>query len=233
MKNERVLFRQLFDKETSTYTYILADHKTKEALIIDSVKENLNRDLRILKELGLSLKYTLETHIHADHVTASYDLREKTGAKIVLSNDASVECHDIALGDSEKLFLGEVEVIGLKTPGHTKGCMSFLVEGMIFTGDSLLYRGTGRTDFQGGSSQEMFNSIFNKIYTLADSTFIFPGHDYNGHTVSTVGEEKKFNSRISSGVSLEAFKETMGNLNLPKPKRMEIAVPANIRCGQS
>ena len=166
MKTQKLIFKQLFDKESSTYTYLLADPQTKEAVLIDPVKENINRDLKLLKELDLKLKYIMDTHVHADHITASNELRDKTDAQTVLNVDANVTCNNIGLNDYEKLFLGEFEITGIKTPGHTDGCMSYLVEDKIFTGDSLLIRGTGRTDFQQGNSKEMFNSIQKKILEL-------------------------------------------------------------------
>ena len=233
MKTQKLIFRQLFDKESSTYTYLLADPQTKEAALIDPVKENINRDLRLLKELDLELKYIMDTHVHADHITASNELRDKTGAQTVLNSDANVTCNNISLNDYEKLFLGKFEIIGMKTPGHTGGCMSYLVENKILTGDSLLIRGTGRTDFQQGDSSEMFNSIQKKIFDLPDETMVYPGHDYNGHTVSTVGEEKKYNPRIKLGVTEKEYVQTMKNLKLAEPKHIHTAVPANLNCGKT
>ncbi|MBT7611368.1 MAG: MBL fold metallo-hydrolase [Bacteriovoracaceae bacterium] len=233
MKTQKLIFKQLFDKESSTYTYLLADPQTKEAVLIDPVKENINRDLKLLKELDLKLKYIMDTHVHADHITASNELRDKTDAQTVLNVDANVTCNNIGLNDYEKLFLGEFEITGIKTPGHTDGCMSYLVEDKIFTGDSLLIRGTGRTDFQQGNSKEMFNSIQKKIFNLPDETMVYPGHDYNGHTVSTVGEEKNYNPRIKSGITEEEYVQTMKDLKLAEPKHIHTAVPANLNCGKT
>ncbi len=233
MKRQKLILKQLFDKESSTYTYLIADSQTREAALIDPVKENINRDLNLLKELDLKLKYSIDTHVHADHITASNELRDKTNAQTVLNADANVTCNNIGLNDYEKLFLGELEITGIKTPGHTDGCMSYLVEDKIFTGDSLLIRGTGRTDFQQGNSKEMFNSIQTKIFSLPDETMVYPGHDYNGHTVSTVGEEKKHNPRIKLGVTEDEYVKTMKDLKLAEPKHLHTAVPANLNCGKT
>ena len=160
-------------------------------------------------------------------------LRERTGAKTVVSTDANVTCSDIAINEGDKLFLGKLEILGIKTPGHTDGCMSYHTENMIFTGDSLLIRGTGRTDFQQGDSKEMFNSIQNKLFKLPNETIIYPGHDYNGHTASTIGEEKKHNPRIKIGTALGEYVQTMKDLKLDDPKHIHTAVPANLKCGKT
>lgn len=221
-----LIFRQLFDKETSTYTYIIADPKTTEALIIDPVRNLIDRDLRIIQELGLSLRYIFDTHIHADHITGSGMLREKTGAKIVMSQASGLHSNIVAQ-DGDTIFLGDIPCVVITTPGHTSGCASLLVRDMIFTGDALLIRKTGRTDFQGGSASQLYDSIMTKIYTLPDATKIFPGHDYSGQTMSSVGEEKIHNVRISETTSREVFIKTMEGVRLEHPKYIEVALPAN------
>ena len=227
-----MIFRQLFEKETSTYTYLLADEKTKEAIIIDSVIETADRDLKLIKELELDLKYILETHIHADHITGASKLREATNAKTVVSHNAAVECADIFVKDNEDLLIGDQVIKVFATPGHTNTCLSFYADGKIFTGDALLIRGSGRTDFQNGSPESLFKSIHQKIFTLTDDTLVYPGHDYQGRTVSTIAEEKKFNPRLNLKVSEKQFVEIMNNLNLPNPKKIEEAVPGNLACGK-
>ncbi len=227
-----MLFRQLIDKETSTYTYIIADEDSKEAIIIDPVKENLERDLNLIKELGLSLKYSLETHIHADHITSSDSLRKQTSCETAANEKANIECANIKLHDGDKLTFGKYSIKAISTPGHTNTCMSFIIENMVFTGDALLIRGNGRTDFQNGSAGDLYESITKKLFKLPENTIIYPGHDYKGLTSSTIGEEIKFNLRIGQGRSKEEFIEIMSNLNLTQPKKIQEAVPANLQCGK-
>jgi sulfur dioxygenase len=228
-----MIFRQLFDYETYTYTYLLADEDTREAILIDPVKEQLERDLKLIKELKFDLKYSLETHVHADHITSANDIRESTGAKTVVSFKANVECADIRIQDSETLDFGRYSLKAFYTPGHTDTCMSYLVNNMIFTGDAILNRGTGRTDFQSGSSEALYKSIKEKIFSLPDDTIIYPGHDYKGLPFTTVGEEKEFNPRINLKVTEAEFVETMSKLKLANPKKIHEAVPANLLCGIS
>jgi sulfur dioxygenase len=218
-------------KKTFTYTYLLGDSETREAVIIDPVLERTDRDLKLIEELGLKLKYILDTHVHADHITGSSDLKKATGAKIVLGENTCVDCADILLKDGNALTFGSHTLKGLSTPGHTEGCMSFYTEGMVFTGDALFIRGTGRTDFQGGSSETLFESITEKLFTLPDDTIIYPGHDYRGVTLSYIGEEKQFNPRVGAGISKGDFVAIMESLNLPNPKKIHEAVPANQVCG--
>lgn len=232
MKKQKLIFKQLFEKETSTYTYLIGDPETKEGIIIDPTIENIERDLLVIEELGLKLKYIFDTHVHADHITGAGELRIKTGAQIVLNEDNKILCNNINLKDGEELFFGKIKITGIKTPGHTEGCMSFHIEDMIFTGDSLLYRGTGRTDFQQGNSRKLFNSIREKIFSLPDETLIYPGHDYNGHMVSSIGEEKTFNPRVNLKKTEKEFVEIMKGLNLAPPKNIDKAVPANLSCGE-
>ena len=231
MKSDTIFF-QLFEAESSTYTYIIADKKSKEAAIIDPVISTVDRDLKLIDELGLRLMYVLDTHVHADHITAASEIRKRTQAKTAVSQDAGVTCVDIPLEDNQELTLGDKKITVLATPGHTNTCMSFYFEGMVFTGDALLIRGTGRTDFQQGSAEKLYESIHEKIFTLPDETKVYPGHDYRGQTVSTVELEKKFNPRLGHGRSKEDFKKIMSELKLDNPKKIHEAVPANLACGQ-
>ena len=226
-----MIFRQLFDYETWTYTYLLADSKTGDAALIDSVKERVERDIALIKDLGLSLKYALETHIHADHVTGAGMLRERTGCKIAVSSAAKASCADIQVTEGLEFPLGRFTIRAIATPGHTNTCTSYLCEGRVFTGDVLLIRDAGRTDFQEGSNERMYDSITWKLFTLPDSTLIFPGHDYKGFTSSTVAEERAYNSKVGGGASFEQFKERMAAMKLGQPKKIHIAVPANLKCG--
>lgn len=231
MNTEKLLFRQLFDKETSTYTYLVADAKTKDAIIIDTVKEHLERDLTIIKELGLKLNYILDTHVHADHVTDSYDLRKATGAKIVAGAGTNLKCADILLNDNETLTFGNITVKALATPGHTDGCTSYQIEDMVFTGDTLLIRSCGRVDFQQGSAENMYNSL-QKLFKLEDATLVYPAHDYQGRTCSTIGEEKQFNQYLGNNKSKEQFIKELNELQLPMPKHIKVSVPSNMICGE-
>lgn len=226
-----MLLRQLFDRETSTYTYLVADEQTREALLIDPVIEQAERDLALVKELGLTLRYTLDTHVHADHVTASGTLRERTKCQTVAGVGGAV-CADLHLSGGDSLTLGSLEVTVLATPGHTDDSVSYRVNEHVFTGDALLVRGTGRTDFQNGSSSALYASITNVLFALPDDTRVWPGHDYKGHTQTTIGEERAHNPRIA-GKTCEDFSRIMDNLKLPPPVHLARAVPANRGCGVS
>jgi glyoxylase-like metal-dependent hydrolase (beta-lactamase superfamily II)/rhodanese-related sulfurtransferase len=226
-----MLFRQLFDPATSTYTYLLADDATREAVIIDPVKEEVERDCALLEELGLELKYAIDTHAHADHVTGAGLLARRTGAKTAISAAAGVACADVKLEDEQVLRFGEHELRVMHTPGHTNGCASYTIGDKVFTGDALLIRGSGRTDFQQGDAARLYQSVHEKIFTLPDDTRVFPGHDYNGRESSTVGEEKAHNPRLATDRSVEDFVGLMAALKLPYPKRIDVALPANMRCG--
>lgn len=230
---DTMIFKQLFDHESYTYTYLLADEESREAILIDPVKEQLARDLKLINELNLKLKYSLETHVHADHITSANDIRNKTSAQTVVGYKAGVDCADIKIKDSETLNFGKYQLKALYTPGHTDTCTSYIVDNLVFTGDTLLNRGTGRTDFQSGSSKELFNSIRNKLFNLDDNTIIYPGHDYKGVDHSTIGEEKSHNPRIQLQISEAEFIETMEKLKLANPKKIHEAVPANLSCGIS
>lgn len=226
-----MLFRQLFDQDTWTYTYLIADEKTKQAVLIDSVAEQSERDAKLLKELGLDLKYLMETHVHADHITGVTKMKSHfPNAKSVVSKEGGAPCADILTHAGEKYTLGDMEIKVLSTPGHTNGCVSYVVEDRVFTGDALFIRGTGRTDFQQGDPGKLYDGIRQQLFTLPDETLVYPGHDYAGRTVSTIGEEKKFNPRLA-GKSREEFIAIMNNLKLPHPKKIAESVPANQHCG--
>jgi len=226
-----MMIRQLFDKDTSTYTYLVADTQTGEAALIDAVREQFNRDSKLVKELGLTLKYAIETHVHADHITGAGLLRNAFGTRVALHEASESKCADILLKDGEVLKVGDIEIKALHTPGHTNADTSYLVDGAVFTGDALLIGGCGRTDFQAGDAAQLYQSIHDKLFTLPDETVVYPGHDYRGLTVSTIGEEKANNARLGQGKSKEEFVEIMDNLNLPHPARIKEAVPGNMVCG--
>lgn len=226
-----LIFFQLYEKESSTYTYLLGDVKTAEAVIIDPVYETRERDLKLINELGLKLKYVLETHVHADHITGSGELRNRTGAKIALNGAYSASCSDIALNDKSEITFGSHKITAISTPGHTKGCMTYHLDNMLFTGDALLIRGCGRTDFQDGSPETLFHSVRDKIFSYPDETFIYPAHDYKGLNRTTVGLEKKLNPRLKLENSKEDFVKIMSELKLDYPKKLQVAVPANMQCG--
>ena len=228
-----MLLRQLFDRETWTYTYLIADEESGAAVLIDPVIDQLERDIKLLEELGLKLVYTLDTHTHADHITGSGLLRKRLGSKAVTGAHAGAEGADLLVDDGSRLKVGSVELEVRSTPGHTDGCITLVTADHkhAFTGDALFIRGTGRTDFQQGSAKRLYRSIHDKIFTLPDDTIIWPGHDYRGMTSTTVGEEKRLNPRVGDGRTEAEFAEIMDHLNLPKPKKLDIAVPANLHCG--
>ena len=220
----------MFDRESCTYTYLLADEKTREAVLVDTVCDLHERDLALVEQLEIKVKYLLETHIHADHVTGAGKIKPRTRARLVLGAASRHPQADILLKDGETLAFGRHTIKALATPGHTESCTSYLCRDKLFTGDALFIRGCGRTDFQGGSPQKLYHSVHKKIYALPDSTAVYPGHDYNGHTRSSVGEEKKFNPRLNLRNSPEDFCRIMDNLNLPRPRLMDEAVPQNLNC---
>ncbi|AWO96242.1 putative persulfide dioxygenase ETHE1 mitochondrial isoform 2 [Scophthalmus maximus] len=225
------LLRQLFEVESSTYTYLLADRATKEAVLIDPVLETVDRDLKLIRELGLNLTVAVNTHCHADHITGTGLMKKRlVGLKSAICKFSGASA-DVLLSEGDKIAFGKHYLTVRETPGHTDGCMTLVLEdqSMAFTGDTLLIRGCGRTDFQQGSPEMLYKSVHQKIFTLPDQCLVYPAHDYLGQTVSTVGEERQFNPRLTK--SLEEFVNIMNNLNLRKPAKIEIAVPANLVCG--
>jgi glyoxylase-like metal-dependent hydrolase (beta-lactamase superfamily II) len=231
MPNQTILFQQLFEKTSSTYTYILADAKTREGIIIDPVIETVERDYALIQEMGITLRYILDTHIHADHVTGSGTLAKYTGALIAMSAQSGAAI-DLPLHDGQVLECGAMMIKVLATPGHTIESMCYLVGDCVFTGDTLLIRGNGRTDFQKGSSETLYDSVMNKLYALPEDTLVYSGHDYAGFTSSTIGLEKKYNKRITAQTTKEQFVHTMSQLKLDLPKKIDVAVPANLTCGR-
>lgn len=226
-----MLFKQLFDPETWTYTYLLADLASKEAVLIDPVNTHIETYMQLLSEQGLSLKYCLETHVHADHITASGLLRQRTGAQTAVHGLCGAVSADIQMQDGDLFNFGNAEVIKvIATPGHTLGSVSFLWRDRVFTGDALFIGGCGRTDFQGGDAGTLYDCITTRLFTLPDETLVYPGHDYQGRWVSSIGQERRTNPRLANKTRLE-FIEIMANLNLPKPRLIDEAVPANRYCG--
>ncbi len=222
--------RQLFDYETWTYTYLLWDDVTNEAAIIDSVLEQKERDLTLIQQLGLTLKYSMDTHIHADHITANGPLRQATGCDIVLHEHSCSACASILAKDGDVFMLGDNSITIWHTPGHTNNDISYVIDGAVFSGDTMLIRDCGRTDFQLGDTKAMYNSL-HRLLALPDNTIVYPGHDYKGFTSSSIGEEKQFNTRVGNGKSYDDFKHMMDNLNLPNPRRIDVSVPGNMACG--
>jgi glyoxylase-like metal-dependent hydrolase (beta-lactamase superfamily II)/rhodanese-related sulfurtransferase len=229
-----MIFRQLFDSASSTYTYLLGCPDTGEAVLVDPVFEQHARDTALLRELGLKLRYVLDTHVHADHVTGAWLMRRDLGAQSVLSRRAGVEDVDVLVDHGDVLAFGNCSLGVRATPGHTDGCITYVTreQDMAFTGDCLLIRGAGRTDFQAGDAHLMWRSIREQIFTLPDDCLVYPGHDYDGRTVSTVQEEKAYNPRIGGEAREEDFVGYMENLALPHPRLIDIAVPANMRGGR-
>jgi sulfur dioxygenase len=229
-----VIFRQLFDPASSTYTYLLADPATREALLIDPVFEQARRDAALLRELDLTLVATAETHVHADHVTAAWLHRQRCGSRILLSAACGAQGADRFLDAGDRLAFGARHLVVRATPGHTDGCVSYVLDdaSMAFTGDALLIRGCGRTDFQQGSAERLYRSVHEQLLTLPDGCLLYPGHDYRGLTVTSVAEERRWNPRVGGSSSLGDFVGYMQHLGLPHPQQMARAVPANLRCGR-
>lgn len=226
-----MIFRQFFEPITCTYTYLLGCEYSNKAVLIDTVNSEVDFYTEILAELELDLIYTFETHVHADHITAASQLREKLASKSVVHRDAGAMCADMLVTDGVFLQVGEVEINVLHTPGHTSGCVSYLVGDRVFTGDCLLINGCGRTDFQQGDASTMYDSITQKLFTLPDDTLVYPGHDYQGITVSTIKQEKTKNKRLGNDISRDEFIDIMANLDLAYPKFIDQALPANRSCG--
>lgn len=228
-----MIFKQLFEPITFTYTYLLACERTRKAILIDTVAGELDQYLNCLNDLQLDLIYTLETHVHADHITAADLLRKKLGSKSIVHRDAGAMCADLLVTDGVLLQVGEIEIRVLYTAGHTRGCVSYYTGDRVFTGDSLLINGCGRTDFQEGDAAMLYDNIHSKLFTLPPDTLVYPGHDYNGNTVSTIKQERAKNARLGGGKSREEFIRIMNHLNLPYPKFIDEALPANQECGQA
>jgi len=230
-----MIFRQLFEAESSTYTYLLADPQTRQAVLLDPVMETIERDLAVLRELDLQLAVTLDTHIHADHITSACRLRTLTGCKVAYPAADDLPCADVGVAEDQPLRVGALTFQPMFTPGHTDTHHSYLVETpdllRVFTGDALLIDGCGRTDFQNGDAPTLYRSVTEKIFALPADTLVFPAHDYNHRHVSSVAQERERNPRLGAGQTLEGFVEIMANLNLPYPKKMDLAVPANRLCG--
>ena len=234
MIERMLIFRQLFDAGSSTYTYLLAEQASGQALLIDPVYEQSRRDAALVSELGLTLAWTLETHVHADHVTGAWLMRERLGSRIALARAAAAEGADRLLEHGDRIEFGARWLSVRATPGHTNGCLSYVLddESRAFSGDCLLIRGCGRTDFQQGSAPSLYASVHQQLFTLPAACLIYPGHDYNGLTVTSVAEERRYNPRLGGEVSESDFAGHMNNLNLPHPKQLDLAVPANLRCGR-
>jgi glyoxylase-like metal-dependent hydrolase (beta-lactamase superfamily II)/rhodanese-related sulfurtransferase len=230
-----ITFRQLFDPQSSTYTYLLGDPASGAAVLIDPVFEQVLRDGALLRELGLSLVATLDTHVHADHVTGAARHRERSGSRICLAAVARAEGVDVPLGHGDRVAFGRRHLEVRSTPGHTAGCLTFVLDdaSLAFTGDALLVRGCGRTDFQGGSPATLYRSVREQILSLPSACLLYPAHDYRGLTVTSVAEERRYNSRLGGDANEHDFVEYMNNLALPHPKQMDVAVPANLVCGRS
>ena len=228
-----LIFRQLFDQQSSTYTYLLADSSTADAVLIDPVFEQVRRDTALIDELGLRLLYTIDTHVHADHVTGAWLLKRRTGSQIAISAASGAEGGDRYLSEGERVEFGSRHLLVRATPGHTSGCISLVLDDqtMAFTGDCLLIRGTGRTDFQHGDAHAMFRAVHGKIFSLPATCLLYPAHDYRGLTVTSVGEERRFNPRLGGELCEADFAGYMSNLRLPHPKQIDVAVPANLKCG--
>ncbi len=225
-------FRQFFEPGSSTFTYLLGCPQTRQAVLIDPVECDVETYMRELDARGLKLVYTLETHVHADHVTAADALRQRLGSKSVVHRDAGAMCGDLLVTDGVHVVVGSLDIEVRYTPGHTSGCVSYRVGDRIFTGDALLIGGCGRTDFQQGDPGTLYDSIHRQIFSLPDDTLIYPGHDYSGNTVSTVGAEKAHNKRLGGGRSREDFVRLMSELKLAYPKQIDVALPANQACGR-
>jgi len=225
-----MIFRQLFDHTSSTYTYLISSGRGREALIIDPVLENVDRYLKLIHELDLKLVKVIDTHIHADHISGMAELRDKTNCTTIMGDKTQAEVASMSVSDGETIKIEDINLKSLYTPGHTSDSFSFLMNDRVFTGDLLLIRGTGRTDFQNGNPSDSYDSIFNILLKLPEKTLVYPAHDYKGDMVSTIEEEKKFNPRLQVK-SKNEYADLMNNLNLPDPKMMDVAIPGNLKLG--
>lgn len=226
-----MIFRQLFEPLSSTYTYLLGCEQTGAAVLIDPVIASMERDLDTLHALGLTLAYTLDTHIHADHITGALELKHKTGCRIAAPAIDRLPCVDVGIEEGRPLSVGGLTLNGLHTPGHTDGHFAYLLDDRIFTGDALLIEGCGRTDFQNGDADTLYRSVREKLFSLPDDYLVYPAHDYQERHVSSIAQERKRNPRLGGDRSLESFRDIMANLNLPYPKFIDYAVPGNRQCG--
>lgn len=231
-----MIFRQFFEPQSSAYTYLIGCSETGEAVLIDPVRETVERDLEALRELGLTLKYTVETHIHADHVTGAAQLRDATGCKAAVPAKSGADHVDVQVREGKPIPVGGLRLQPIYTPGHTDDHHCYLLDATdgprIFTGDALMIDGCGRTDFQNGDSATLYRSVHEKLFALPDETLIYPGHDYQGRRVSSIGQEKARNPRLGGGKTVDEFVALMAALNLPHPKMMDVAIPANRECGE-
>lgn len=225
-----MIFRQMFDHESCTYTYLIAQRKAGEAILVDPVITHVPQYLQLIEELELNLVLAIDTHIHADHVTGLGTLRDETLCAIAMGEHANADCVNYKVREGEQLKVGDIRMDIIYTPGHTDDSYSFVMRDRVLTGDTLLIRGTGRTDFQNGDPAAQYHSLFNKLLKLPDTTLVYPAHDYNGMTVSTISEERSYNPRLQVG-SKQEYVELMNGLELDNPKLMDIAVPSNLRCG--
>jgi sulfur dioxygenase len=225
-----MILKQVFDQKSSTYTYLIASSKGREALIIDPVLENVEDYIKLLNELDLRLVKVIDTHIHADHITGAGKLKDNTKCITIMGNHTPADAVEIKVNDDEVIEFDKLKMRALYTPGHTSDSFSFLMDNYLFSGDTLLINGTGRTDFQNGSAKDAYNSIFNKLLKLPDETLLYPGHDYKGEKVSTIGKEKKFNPRLQIS-SADEYAEIMKNLNLKKPDKIDFNIASNLKLG--
>lgn len=226
-----MIFKQLFEPISSTYTYLLGCTETGQAVLVDPVINSMDRDMQAIQELGLRLACTVDTHIHADHITAALELKKRTGCRTAAPALDRLPCVDMPIEEGVPLRAGSIVLEGLHTPGHTDGHFAYLADGRLFTGDALLIDGCGRTDFQNGDAEALYRSVTEKLFRLPDETLVYPAHDYSGRHVSTVAQEKARNPRLGAGKTLEQFREIMAGLNLPYPKFIDYAVPGNRACG--
>lgn len=230
---EKMGLKQLFDDDSSTYTYLLWDTSAKDAILVDPVDIQIDRDLQEVAGLGLNLKYGVNTHAHADHITGTYLLKQRVpGLQSIIAKDSGAKA-DILVEAGDQIKFGNHYISARATPGHTSGCLSYVAddESFVLTGDALLIQGCGRTDFQQGSSSTLYDSVHTQLFTLPESTIVYPAHDYKGRTSSSIGSEKETNPRLGQGKTKEEFIDIMANLNLAYPKKIDVAVPANMRCG--
>ena len=226
-----MIFKQLYEPLSSTYTYLLGDENTGQAILVDPVIATMDRDLAEVQKLGLKLAYTLDTHIHADHITAALEMKRAVGSKIAAPAHDRLPCVDAGMVEGTPLIMGSLALHPLHTPGHTDGHFAYLLDERVFTGDALLIDGCGRTDFQNGDADALYKSVREKLFVLPDETLVYPAHDYQQRFVSSIGQERKRNPRLGEDKTLEDFKEIMTQLNLPYPKFIDYAVPGNRQCG--